>query len=255
MRRRVVRVFMFLFVGLLVSVVVAWSFALKSKEQYTGWPTSPLPANWPYPHDLLGQKYFDLLQEENRQKSLLGSKDSRIGFTGRNEYSALGRQTDMISIEVDGKVYSHIHYSFGWPAACLVRWEVETFPVARAVMPNHVQANGIDGGWPRNCVGDGASPPRYWSASFLRKPLPLVPIFSGLVFNVLIYAASAYPIACLFKLIFRRYVHSSRARRGLCTRCRYPVVDLSQCPECGTLSLSRQSMEATGSHSVKANVR
>ncbi len=60
--------------------------------------------------------------------------------------------------------------------------------------------------------------------------LPLRPLPLGLLINTLFYAA-------LFAFVmeaFAAFRTRRRARRSLCTRCKYPVRGLITCPECGT---------------------
>ncbi len=61
--------------------------------------------------------------------------------------------------------------------------------------------------------------------------LPLRPIPAPFILNSVIYAVLLYLPWTLIRIMTRR----SRISRGLCTRCKYPVRDLTTCPECGTL--------------------
>lgn len=67
------------------------------------------------------------------------------------------------------------------------------------------------------------------------RPLPLMPIYSGLLVNSLFYAG------CVFVLLQapREVRRFRRARRGLCVQCAYELRDLTTCPECGVPSRSQ----------------
>lgn len=65
--------------------------------------------------------------------------------------------------------------------------------------------------------------------------LPLRPLPIGLFVNTLVYAATLALLPEAIAALRRRH----RARRSLCTRCKYPVRDLTTCPECGTLVPAR----------------
>lgn len=65
--------------------------------------------------------------------------------------------------------------------------------------------------------------------------LPLRPIPVPFILNSVIYAVLLYLPWTLMRTMKRR----ARISRSLCTRCKYPVRDLTTCPECGTLVPAR----------------
>ena len=74
-----------------------------------------------------------------------------------------------------------------------------------------------------------------WLPEALRPPHwmfypPLRPLPLGLIVNTLIYAALLALAVDGLAAVRRRF----RARRSLCTLCKYPIRDLLTCPECGT---------------------
>lgn len=69
--------------------------------------------------------------------------------------------------------------------------------------------------------------------------LPLRPLPVGLLLNTLFYAAFLALVMGAIAALRTRH----RARRSLCTRCKYPVRDLTTCPECGTAVVTRRVHE------------
>ncbi len=66
-------------------------------------------------------------------------------------------------------------------------------------------------------------------------PLRLLPL--GFIADTAIYALLLFGLMHLF----RRARSRRRARRSICTRCKYPVRDLATCPECGTTVPTRRA--------------
>ena len=66
------------------------------------------------------------------------------------------------------------------------------------------------------------------SSSWMR--LPVMPVWNGLLLNVLLWSVLWSVPGPLLRGV-RRY---RRMRRGLCLACGYEVEDLEKCPECGT---------------------
>ena len=65
------------------------------------------------------------------------------------------------------------------------------------------------------------------------RALPLVPIWSGLAADTVIFAALLFACRVLARAIRNRF----RSKRNQCTRCGYRVGDSDICPECGTAVL------------------
>lgn len=64
-------------------------------------------------------------------------------------------------------------------------------------------------------------------------PLPLMPIFPGLVFNSIIWGSLMY-IVLMYPIRFCHFLTRYRRRRqGQCPNCAYDITNLSTCPECG----------------------
>lgn len=59
--------------------------------------------------------------------------------------------------------------------------------------------------------------------------LPMSPLWPGFVVNSIFYAGTAWLLLLTTRVSRRRL----RARRGLCTVCKYPITGHTVCPECG----------------------
>lgn len=62
------------------------------------------------------------------------------------------------------------------------------------------------------------------------RRLPIAPIWSGLIFNILFWTILWFVLTSMRRWV----VVYRRKRRGVCLACGYAVEDLKQCPECGT---------------------
>ncbi len=67
--------------------------------------------------------------------------------------------------------------------------------------------------------------------------LSLRPVPAPFILNSVVYAVLLYLPWTLTPTVRRR----SRISRSLCTRCKYPVRDLTTCPECGTTVPTRRA--------------
>lgn len=108
----------------------------------------------------------------------------------------------------------------GWPCRCLVG--------SRATMRN----GGAMGGWSRQSsrFTFHVSHERLGEAALPWCPTP------GLIVNAIVYAL---PMMLLLSVIGRAR-GAWRVARGRCVRCRYLVMDLERCPECGTTVTRRR---------------
>ena len=112
---------------------------------------------------------------------------------------------------------SAIWAGFGWPLLSL-SYTGETDPVD---------------GYPTHTSGLNTALPQWSSAGDTRgiaRIVPITPIWSGLLVDSALYAAALAGIGGLWTRSRRRF----RRRTGRCVGCRYPVMDLDVCPECGT---------------------
>jgi hypothetical protein len=109
----------------------------------------------------------------------------------------------------------------GWPFRSLrYTWIAESYPLPG--LTNGLPALGLER-----------------DEQFSRR-LPLIPIIPGFAVNVVLYAAMAWVVSSAMVSLRR----ATRARRGRCPECSYPLVDSdggrSTCPECGTVFDTRQ---------------
>lgn len=126
-------------------------------------------------------------------------------------------------LDVEGEtppaVKSHLmgHHLYGFPLRCLRATTARTF--ANDTL-TEVQLPRIQRGIPFGRV--------YGSSKIALNPIP-----AGLAVNTACYGAF-FLVARAAMLGLRTLRRRRRARRSLCTRCKYPVRDLPTCPECGT---------------------
>jgi hypothetical protein len=108
-------------------------------------------------------------------------------------------------------------YGTGWPRSCLwCEYEVNLFGV---------RASHTYGG-----VVLSLRPWVYYGSVFEDRRLPLRPIWPGFAINTLFYAAILWLLFAAPGSV-RRW---RRIRRGLCVKCAYPVGTSEVCTECGT---------------------
>lgn len=133
------------------------------------------------------------------------------------------------SVDTEPKSIELTRYRFGWPMRVLSFDDITTLSSVNdsRVIAYHQQAYALAG------KHRGLDRPS-WLPGFI--PLYRVPIaanwLGGLV-NVLTWSAIVYALLSTKPLI-RRWIEHKRSRLGLCVECKYPLEELTQCPECGT---------------------
>jgi hypothetical protein len=225
-KRRLIKLGLFLFLGAIVNVAVAWGCAIWTTElgeRTTGVP-SPREttqiwnriagANWPAaPADFTFDKRWD------------GSSIRRIG-SGTRSFGA--KRVGALIVEGaasgrSGTLWSACALSSGWP---LYSFEAETYQAGAnalfALPPPQVQ-DGLVIKLPP------ALRKTYRFVSSPTRIVPLRPIWRGFATNTTFYAAILWLLlAAPFAL--RRLL---RTRRSLCPHCAYPVGAGNVCTECG----------------------
>ncbi|MCB9841963.1 MAG: hypothetical protein H6812_01765 [Phycisphaeraceae bacterium] len=218
------RVVLFLILGAIVNVGVAWGCAAWSHQDidYVGL------VKWYPPHWAYDSSAIEIIHEKKRTTGLgtsmwIGSWTKKTGgyrkptgevidetFWPHENYDEWGR----------GWMRFVVH---GWPLISLRRevWQphddapnASRFPVP--VVEVGLLRTGI--AIPTSDVG--------WTHS---RALPLTPIWIGFTLNTLLYAVVLYiPFVGL-----GAYKRHRRTRRGLCPACAYDLAGLTACPECG----------------------
>ena len=221
MKRRLLIIAIFLLVGAVVNVAVAWGVIARARWaqmtpslDQTGhpWPVT-VPELWPPADGLITRRSVGLVvrswhTSERREirgvTTLRWSKHFvvRIAESGL-PFSTLRWQNPPAPESVVGTDVHH-HLRFGrHPTPTLTLW-----------------TRGIR-------IPDGVPGfrERYW------KVLPVQPIWPGFAVNTLLYATLLW-LLIPGPFALRRLL---RVRRGLCPECAYPIGESSVCTECGRL--------------------
>ncbi len=214
MKRRLLIIALFLLLGAVVNVAVAWAI-LVTKDWKTVFPIEwrqrnshcprEVPERWPRAPGYLDGGSFGVFVQ-----TYAASRDS-------------GRTSESFSLDV-GRA--------GWPMVSLI-WEIWSEAVFHE--PNSpVPFTEIDEGHPN---------PTWWLSGIpaqlstrdrgygtrVRNHLPVRPIGPGFLANTLFYAAILW-LVIPGPFVLRRFL---RLRRGLCPACAYPMGESSVCTECG----------------------
>lgn len=223
MKRHLFKVALFLLLGAIVNVAVAWGCTLILGE-------NPNKGNL--------QIGFEQIDEDYKWLVHRGDKPGLISI--QSYFGAIVTYGDEPLIEADSLVerWSHVpnrndpsgepnsweEFASGWPVTALWSRLTERDPMHFIVMPKNPRVLPLDlieRGWLID-----------WS--FLQKQyiLPIGLIWHGFLINTIFYAL----ILWLFKLgIFKmhRYV---RSQHGCCIKCNYNLrgTEHDVCPECGT---------------------
>ncbi len=223
MKRRLLIIALFLLLGAVVNVAVAWGCAIWSsvRDIDSDFPSAPpddikvhLPPGW------LAPSHPNV--SFTRQRHNVGS-----GFGLRVEKFGVSEHLYGVNIVGPDRVL-HIHES-GWPALALrchslIDYSMLDFQT-RTLRPN---------GWSGGIAPSSFLSPRlhnHWVVPFpaYDPPLPLRPIWPGSVINTLFYAGLLW-LLIPGPFALRRFL---RLRRGLCPKCAYPMGESAVCTECG----------------------
>ncbi|MCH8152927.1 MAG: hypothetical protein IH830_11215 [Planctomycetes bacterium] len=201
MKRRLTTLGLFLLLGAVLNVAVAWGVALWAPPLLPSTTTAALsqqeatalllrlsPSEWPEVPEVVG-----------RQRRA-------VGQSSHDAFKPYEKDTPWFDVALVGE------HRFGLPAAAVC----------------HVYIGGDDGHFPGDRLIGGW---RIRRQDVLRDTLPLRPIWPGFAINTLFYAAILWPlISGPFALR-----HHIRRKRGLCVSCGYDLRHANHdvCPECG----------------------
>ena len=200
MKRRLLIIAVFLLLGAVVNVAVAWGCALWGPPlPYVG-PTTPagmwhrpVPNDWPRPVVRKIQSNFGHTRIVTYSHPRLLSRDPPRGyFTLRRD-------------------------RLGFPSRCLEAEVQVRRPLLREFTGQRVER-----------LGALRAPPSWRPRSPIAL-LPLRPIWPGFAVNTLLYATLLW-LLIPGPFALRRFL---RLRRGLCPKCAYPIGESSVCTECG----------------------
>jgi len=233
-KRWLPRILLFLLLGAIVNVLVAWiaaAFApprgtFRMSQRTLEWRGDVI--NWWQGHcpffetSVPRHEYYAKHAERLMASGPLGDALETINAAG------------IEFVFVQGTVVGSPHLGevslrrtrSGWPCLAMeaARWSYEPWGNAR-----------------RSCKavrGIAIDPPilshthQYFTTRMDGRLLPTRPVWPGFIVNVLFYAAILWLLLLVVSLPFalRRW---RRTRRGLCPKCAYPVGTSDRCTECG----------------------
>ncbi len=209
MKRRLFKLVLFLLLGAVVNVTVAWGCALFSTpfvpdENRGGF--NPDSARIVYEHRSFGSaRFWDV-------RIGIGSVISVEGTSAVDMLPNWAKDDDLRPFTL------HVYEGRGWPKLAL--WCAHERPV----VANHQfnSRGALDVGLPD-------APNRGWMSA--PRALPLRPIWPGFAINTIFYAA----ILWLLTLGLSTARSMIRRKRGHCIKCGYDLRGASEvgCPECG----------------------
>lgn len=212
-RRIAIKLAVCLLLGAVVTVAVAWRFAVRGSpyastfvgRTTTGvtWPV-PVPPGWPQPW------------QQSRYRYDWGYFDHWVASSEERPAESMRRFTVEES-------------TLGWPFPALTRFEARAgnFDSTTKTFDSNLEVPAL-GPWYEGVL---------WTLTQTRVPrsLPIMPRWLPFLSDTLVFAA---PVALLWLGVpaARRW---RRRRRGLCPTCGYEVRGLATCPECGSIKGAR----------------
>ncbi len=216
---------MFLFLGAIVNVAVAWGCALCVNPWKGVWVRAKRSAP------------ENARPRDPEYKSLSVVRASRPGATDIevtwrhntffpyvDEYpmslvpasTGLHETTALFSTGAAAAEISIVRFR-GWPMAALWTSHTNTFPIGTLKT-----RYGLQTPWTRRTPAINGVP--------LKLTLPMQPIWRGFAINTVFYAATVW-VVFVAAIALRGW---DRSRGGLCPKCAYPVGTSDKCTECGT---------------------
>ncbi len=199
MKRRVRTIAVYLVLGAMLNVAVAWAFALlptgSGRAEYCMNPQASIPSEVLLIHHL---GYSSIRDPDRVFLMLAPHEQAATRFRG--------------PVWWDNTALVAYHEPFaiaaGWPLRTLSAWRVPVFASTT---------------FTRGVVVSRGTPGR-------PVVIPLHPIARNFAINTAFYAL------CLWGVVsrMRSMRATARSRRGLCPRCAYPRENHIVCPECGT---------------------
>jgi hypothetical protein len=222
-RKRLTKLIVFLLLGAIVNVAVAWGLALRAQEyplsshrvaSWTTWYSSGVI------HYGIQCQRGDVMSREKYQSDLKFSLANNLdhGFVEHLLLPESSEAARVRSIRIRSSDPLVIDVHCGWPMRS-IRCEIHYSSTAS------VNGNVIDPGKVRMA---------YVSAVQAGMPVvfPLLPLWPGFAVNTIFYGAILWGVWMLFVVpgVVKRH---RRRKRGLCPACAYPVGASQVCTECG----------------------
>lgn len=232
-RRRVngKKVLVFLVLGLVINIGVAlaiarWGSDPSWNSDRLEWETS-VPERWPGP---VPETCGATIAEEQAKSS--GDRSAKI-FPRAFIVHSPGWSAQTIYVGSIGRGMTYKVHRIGFPLGSLRYDDKEWIGLGERISFDDVKPPSFYGGW-------SVYPSSPWVyPSYI---LPLVPVWSGLIINTLVYAGVLWGLVWLIAFVRAR----RRVARGLCAKCAYDVTGLLVCPECGRAVPSNRATRAAG---------
>jgi hypothetical protein len=211
MRRVLAQLGVCLIVGVLLTVVVAWSFALFGNSAYTAITyTPPGPGARLSSASRVPDDFVNGTHVSKRGRGFRYQMVTEMVWIG----SRLGMMTDRQNRTIE-------RVEVGWPWGTM-EW-IGTMDLRHR-----------KDGWTWR---DGLEPPR-WGGAITQgasRRLPLVALWPGFAYSALTIGAVLFVV----QLVPRGVRRGLRRRRGRCVACGYELQGLVKCPECGRSVVKR----------------
>jgi hypothetical protein len=210
MKRRATKVVLFLLLGAIVNVAVAWACHLtleeRSAESLTRKPTQSEIEWWRQqkPAAFVAEPYGVVEWRRPGRTTVTLTQNALEGFV-----ATFGDRCQLLRS--------------GWPCPSMEQFSWNS--PAKAIAVN----------------ADAMLIPPTWQWPFAERNLPLRPHWPGFIVNTLVYALTLW----IFFAALGRMRRMIRRRRGLCPACAYPVGQSPTCTECGAaVNQNRARQEA-----------
>ena len=203
MKRRLLIIAVFLLLGAVVNVAVAWGCEMWA-------PVPPTPAGIPIEEGSDWPRRVDAEWPAPQMHETVSS----WGLTWLLTYSPIVPPRALIQGETIN--YGQTILQSGWPVRAL---EYEVRLVQRHKSPDETT-------WIANA---GLVPSDLVPSDHRFRRLPIRPVWPGFAVNTVFHAVTTWLLIC-GPFVLRRFL---RVRRGLCPKCAYPMGESSVCTECG----------------------
>ena len=230
MKRRRLIIAIFLLLGAVVNVAVAWGLA----RYFDPVRPSSLSRSWTLRE--IRSSLSTITVPMSRRRPLAGWQGkAKIehyygGHPGDGQYWDCATSKRFGTVTLHARAYPH-WLPAPFPVASIPHWSRLRAP-QRADHP-HAYLFEFATGWPmlamvyrRERFPGG---PRMPVFEMISMGLPTEVIWTGFLVNTLLYAALLWLLTC-GPFVLRRFL---RVRRGLCPKCAYPMGESAVCTECG----------------------
>ena len=212
MKRRLLIIAVFLLLGAVVNVAVAWGCAAFAEiDKQASFFVAERPGSSSVPFFVMVHRRSGFGLDQVAYPPTRALDWQRAGLEVQHTRPDLPRWALWPRAPVDKTI---LYVAAGWPLKALIG--------RRA------------GGWIIPLVehqgqSSRADPPAFISWWSVSRVLPLRPLPLGFAINTVCYAALLWPLICGPSAL-RRFL---RLRRGLCPKCAHPMGEAAVCTECG----------------------